>query len=230
MTFRPRAGKPPVLRGRFAFTARHPDAGEIEDAFELEIEIPPTFPHEVPFVIEIGGRIPREADHHVNTADNTLCLGSPLRLRQLVAEDPTLTGFAAKCLVPYLFAQSQKQAGSGKFVFGELDHGLPGMLDDYVSLFGVKEYSQAVEALRLLGMKKRKANKLPCPCGCRQRLGQCRFNTRLAKFRKVATRPWFRAERIAILEIVRLANERSEKAKAELRRRVPVFSSIAALL
>lgn len=207
MMFRPRAGRPPVLRGRFAFTACHREAGEIEDAFELEIEIPAAFPQEVPVVAEIGGRIPRDADYHVNTSDNTLCLGSPLRLRQLLAEDPTLTGFAEKCLVPYLFAQSRILAASGGFAFGELAHGLPGMLDDYVALFAVKEFSQVVEALRLLGMKKRRANKLLCPCGCRQRVGHCRFNSQLARFRKVASRSWFRAERKVILETAKRITE-----------------------
>jgi len=207
MVFRPRTGKLPVLRGRFDFTAHHREAGEIQDTYNLEIEIPTTFPHDVPRVTEIGGRIPRELDYHVNTSDGTLCLGSPLRLRQLLAADPTLTGFAANCLVPYLFAQSQRLAGTGGFPFGELAHGLPGMLDDYVAMFGVKEYRQALEVLRLLGMKKRRANKLPCPCECRHRLGRCGFNSRLAAVRKVADRPWFRREREAIFEIIKRYKE-----------------------
>ena len=192
------------MRGRFAFTASHRDAGEIIDEFELEIEIPPPFPKELPRVTETGGRIPKKVDCHVNEVDGTLCLGSPLRLLRLLAEEPTLTGFAARCLVPYLFAQSRKLAGSGTFTFGELTHGLPGMLDDYVALFGVRDISQAVEALRLLGMKTRRANKLPCPCSCRKRLGRCRFNAKLREFRAVAGRPWFRGEYRAILHTAKL--------------------------
>ena len=209
MMLRPRTGKPPLLRGRFAFTARHREEREIEDASIWRSKFPWPF-REVPLVTEIAGRIPREADYHVNTSDNTLCLGSPLRLRQLLAEDPTLTGFASKCLVPYLFAQSRKLAGGGDYPFGELAHGLPGMLDDYVALFGVKNFRQAVEALRLLGMKKRRANKLRCPCGCKKRLGRCRFNATLAQFRKVASRPWFRAEREAILDVARQIAKQSK--------------------
>lgn len=224
MMFRPRAGKPPVLRGRFSFIAQHRDAGDIQDSFELEIEIPNAFPAEVPKVTELGGRIPREADYHVNPSDGTLCLGSPLRLRKLLAEEPTLTGFAAKCLVPYLFAQSQKLAGGSGYAFGELAHGLRGMLDDYVALFGVKEFGQAVEALRLLGMKKRRANKLPCPCGCRQRLGRCRFNVRLAQFRKVATRAWFHGEREAIIEVAKQIAARSKESKPKQDLSAPIES------
>ena len=226
MTFRPRAEKFPVLCGRFTFAARHRVAGEIEDSFELEIEIPTRFPDELPRVTEVGGRIPREADNHVNRSDGTLCLGSPLRLRLLLAEDPTLTGFAEKCLVPFLFAQAQRPTRSGGFAFGELDHGLPGMLDDYVALFGLKEFQQAVEALRLLGTKKRGANKQPCPCGCRLRLGRCRFNVRLAKFRRVASRSWFRREREEILKIAILISERAELAR---RQSPPLFLARSAV-
>jgi hypothetical protein len=229
MMFRPRAGRPPVLRGRFAFTARHCEAGEIEDAFDLEIEIPVAFPRDVPVVTEIGGRIPRDANYHVNTSDNTLCLGSPLRLRQLLAADPTLTGFAEKCLIPYLFAQSRNLASHGGFAFGELAHGLPGMLEDYVALFGVKETSEVVEVLRLLGMKTRQANKMACPCGCRRRLGRCPFNARLAKFREVANRPWFRAEREKILEAAKLSTDRAECTIEKRERCRPISSAITVL-
>jgi len=214
MMFRPHAGRPPVLRGRFAFTAAHRDAGEVKDEFDLEIEIPPSFPREVPLVTETGGRIPKEADSHVNPADGTLCLGSPLRLLRLLAEQPSMIGFADKCLVPYLFAQSQRLSGGGSFAFGELAHGLPGMLDDYVAMFGVKDVRQAVETLRMLGMKKRLANKQLCPCGCRKKLGQCRFNAMIREFRVIASRSWFRIEREAILKVAKLVAERATKAKA----------------
>src|ERR1700720_3386010 len=84
------------------------------------------------------------------------------------------------------------------------------MVDDNVALFGVKNFRQAVEALRLLGMKKRRANKLRCPCGCKKRLGRCRFNATLAQFREVGGRPWFRAEREAILEVARQIAKQSK--------------------
>lgn len=79
-------------------------------------------------------------------------------------------------------------------LFGELAHGTPGELADYTNLFGLTTPAQAMRALRVLGMKKRRANKLPCPCGCNKRLGKCRFNVRIAEFRKLATRVWFRQQ------------------------------------
>ena len=57
---------------------------------------------------------------------------------------------------------------------------------------GERHREQAERALRLLGMKKRRANKQVCPCGCGRRVGRCRFNARLREFRMLAPRAWFR--------------------------------------
>src|SRR5438477_6571970 len=92
MAIRPRPGKTPLRTGRFEFRARHPEAGEVEDAFDLEIDVPDTFPRELPTVIETGNKIPRTRAYHVNQNDGTLCLGSPLRLLRLLSENPSLTG------------------------------------------------------------------------------------------------------------------------------------------
>jgi hypothetical protein len=67
-----------------------------------------------------------------------------------------------------------------------------GVIDDYAKLFGLQEREQVIRALDLLGMKRRIANKKPCPCGCGRRLGRCSFNVSLGKFRDWASRTWFR--------------------------------------
>jgi len=194
MAIRPRPGKMPLLKGRFAFVARHPDIGELNDAFDLEIDVPVNFPRELPKVTETGNRIPRTRFYHVNQHDHSLCLGSPLRLRFLLAEKPSLLGFAEKCLVPYLAGISHKLSTGKPLPFGELEHGAPGALADYQLLFGLKTPEQALATLQLLGKKKRIANKLPCPCGCRLRLGRCVFRDRLRHFRALANRPWYRVQ------------------------------------
>lgn len=182
------------IRGRFDFAAEHSAAGVIADAFELCIVIPNAFPAAVPQVTELGGRIPRDGEYHVNPSDSTLCLGSPMGLLLKISEAPSLLGFAESCLVRYLYAVSHKLAHGGPFLFGELAHGTPGVLADYLGIFRLTEPAQVLAALRLLGMEKRRANKQPCPCGCRRLLGRCRLNHRLASFRRLAGRPWFRRQ------------------------------------
>lgn len=42
----PRPGQTPLLTGRFAFIARHPGTGEIDNTFDLEIGVPAAFPRD----------------------------------------------------------------------------------------------------------------------------------------------------------------------------------------
>jgi len=184
------------LTGRFAFVACHPAEGEVRDCFALQIDVPEAFPKDLPNVKEIEGRIPPLAAYHINP-DGTLCLGSPLRLLLRLSKAPSLIGFAESCLIPYLFAISHKLTSGRPLPFGELAHGSKGLLADYVMLFGLKNPDNARYALKLLGMKKRRANKLPCPCSCGIRLGRCRFNARLREFRAMASRGWFRTQSLA---------------------------------
>jgi len=198
MAIRPSTGANLRLKGRFEFVAHHATEGSIQDDFALEIIVPREFPKTLPRVIETEGKIPRTGEYHINQTDNTLCLGSPLSLLLRLSKNPTLDGFAENCLVPYLFAIARKLRTGGPLPFGELAHGRPGILTDYARLFGLKRTEHVKYALELLGMKKRRANKLPCPCGCRSRLGRCKFNLRLREFRPLASRSWFRKERLGL--------------------------------
>lgn len=192
MVARPSTDGTLIIKGCFAFDAEHAVAGKIQDSFTLEIRIPKVFPNALPNVKETEGRIPRTVDFHVNL-DGSLCLGSPLRLLKMLSAQPTITGFAEWCLVPYLYAMSHRLR-TGSFPFGELPHYAEGMLADYVALFRLKYPEQARCALKLLGLKKRRANKLPCPCECGRRTGRCKFNGHLREFRSLASRRWFREQ------------------------------------
>ena len=181
-----------TLSGTFDFSAKPKNADEITDSYRLRISVPSAFPRSLPTVMETGNRIPCNGEYHVNY-DGTLCLGAPLRLLCQLSQKPTLSGFAEKCLVPYLYAISYKLKFGGDLPFNELPHGTPGELCDYADLFGLNEQDQVIAALRLLTMKKRHANKYPCPCGCGRRLSKCSFNDRLRKLRDLADRSWFRS-------------------------------------
>lgn len=181
-----------VLSGVFSLSAESVHHGLVNDSFELRIEVPSTFPKDLPVVYELGGRIPRENRYHVNLGDCSLCLGSRLRLLAILARVPTLAGFAKYCLVPYLYAISLKLAHGGDFAFGELPHGWRGEVLDYADLLGLGTSKQVLEAIWYLGMKKRRANKQPCPCQCGRRLGVCALNDRIGGLRKLAKRAWFR--------------------------------------
>jgi len=179
------------LRGIFRFKAGVSDGEKIEDCYKLEIIVPGKFPRALPKVKEIGDKIPKDGNFHINP-DGTLCLGSPLSLLKKIYIFQNLNGFINKCLVPYLYAVSLKLRNGGSFVFGELAHGDQGIVDDYSELLGLTNRSQIAQAFHLLGVKKRVANKRPCPCGCRKKLGACSFHHKMNAFRKMASVSWFK--------------------------------------
>ncbi len=192
MALRPAGGGALNLVGTLRFSATSDKYPTITDAFQLRISVPPAFPRELPQVFETGGRIPKGGDYHVNP-DDSLCLGSRLRLLWKLSKAPSFLGYAENCIVPYLFAVSHKLTHGGPLPFGELAHGQPGELADCAELFSVKSANQVQMVIRYLGMKKRRANKLACPCQCGRRLGKCHFNQRLREFRNIASRNWFRS-------------------------------------
>lgn len=192
MSIRPSRDDGMILKGAFKFCATPPDGIEICDSYELEMFFPASFPREIPKVKELGGKIPRDGKYHINSDDDTLCLGSPLRLLREAKNHPSLTGFSRQCIVPFLYAVSKKLQTGGDFVFSELAHGKPGVIDDYKELLGLSAENQVRQALKLLGMKRRISNKLACPCNCGKRLGSCHFHRKINEYRKVASRSWFK--------------------------------------
>lgn len=199
MSLRPSDDGGLIIKGEYSLHAVW--CGEtISDLYDLKIVVPRTFPADLPQVYDLVKRIPRtkEGLYHVNS-DDSLCLGSPLRLMMLLKQRPDLCGFSDLCLTPYLFAITKKIREGGPLVFSELAHATVGLLQDYRELLGLADKTDVSYALSLAGKRKRIANKMKCPCGCGLRLGWCEFHHRINGLRKVASRPWFRRESAALL-------------------------------
>ena len=182
-----------IFKGNFCFIAKSKKQPEINDSFSLKIEIPKAFPKEIPKVWETAERIPRtkKGEYHINP-DNSLCLGSPLRLLDQISKNPSLVGFSETCLVPFLYAVSLKLQNGSDFYMGELNHGSPGIIDDYKKLLGTDDSKNISKILELMGTKKRVANKAPCPCLCGKRLGKCKSRLVINRFRKTTSRNWLK--------------------------------------
>lgn len=179
-----------TLEGRLDFCAAPDGGAEVEDSYKVRIELAGRLPR----VWESGHRIKRDLDNHIG-ADGTLCLGSPLRLAIFLAREASLVRFVDQCLVPFLYTATLRERGEKGFPFGALEHGEPGLLDDYEKILGLKGREALQRALHMLSLKRRVANKLPCPCGCGRRLGKCPLHDKLNQLRKVMPRSHFAARR-----------------------------------
>lgn len=157
-----RTGGSLFIAGDLEFTASGPNGERpVSDTFAVTIFVPPAFPADPPTVRETGGRLPRTFHTY---QDGALCLGSPLRLRMRLRIRPDLLGFVETCLIPYLYGYLRFQQGE-PLPFGELDHGDPGLLDEYQLLLCARDDRTCIALISMLGVKKRVANKWPCPCG-----------------------------------------------------------------
>ena len=156
------------IAGTLTFRAQGRNYQAIEDSYEVRIEVPHRFPECMALAWETGGSIPAKYHKLDNAA---LCLGSRVRLHLQTAGSPSVLRFVERCLTPYLYGYSH-YFKTGKMPFGELAHGELGSLQDLASLLGM-EMEPAIPYCILATMKRRRANKQPCPCGTGRRLGRC---------------------------------------------------------
>jgi hypothetical protein len=200
----------------------------ITDVYHIKVTVPVEFPKRFPTVKELGGRIDRKFHRLI---DGSFCLGSPTRLRLALVSDPTLVGFIERCLIPYLYGYSYCQL-HGHLPFGELDHGHAGLIEDFCRLFGVSTALACVRMLQLTAMKKRVANKRPCPCGSGMRLGRCHHSC-LNKLRLELGRKWCRAQAAWLADDYPSATEKSipvtkiQRAAIPSRRRTKDIQRVA---
>ena len=111
-------------------------------------------------------------------------------MRLVVAESPSILRFVERCVIPYLYGYSYFEK-HGILPFGELKHGEEGIREDLGLLFCTDQKSSIQEFVRLTAMRKRHANKAPCPCDSGRRLGRCHHGL-VNRLRHLLGRPWFR--------------------------------------
>lgn len=186
-----------VIAGELAFNATGPHGIAIADSYSIRIEVLPSFPDSNPSVWEMRKRIPR--DYH-KLVGNRLCLGAPTRLRMEISKSSSLMNFVDQFIVPYLYGHSHFERYQ-KMPFGELAHGEKGILEYLCEHFCARPSEHPEEFLRLASLRKRVANKRPCPCGSKRRLGLC-HNRIVNHNRRLYGRTWFAEEYTKIKKLL----------------------------
>jgi len=184
-----------VVKGNLGFSVPY-NGKVIKDDYDIEIEIPDDYPQSPPTVKELGNKIPKDADFHVNAYDGTLCLGAPLAVKRTFAQQRNLLWFVEKQVVPFLFGIGYK-VKYGHMPFGELSHGSKGLLEHYKELFGVKDGFVVLEFLSLLCAGSYDEHAM-CPCGSGLKLRKCHRKV-LKKARKKQQAEEFQQEYLSIL-------------------------------
>lgn len=179
-----------VLAGEYHLKAQFEYCKTIERTYNLKFICPRDYPNTLPKVFDESDYFPRSEDFHTYD-DSSFCLGSELKIKSKLKADRSLETFFGDIVDPFLYAVSH-HIEFGIYPYGELAHGEQGLVEDYEGIFGLKGKTSVIAALRALGMRKRDANKLTCPCGCGLRLGRCNYRFVLQEWRNVARRRWYR--------------------------------------
>lgn len=154
------------------FTAK--DLPDIPDAFQLELVLSSRFPKVAPRVFETAGRIP--VKYH-KLDDGSLCLSSPLRVTLALGTTPRLLPFFEDFVIAYLYRYAHIEKFK-KAPWSDIKHSVEDLIGDYVRLLEASTPRMCLGYLELLGMKRRIANKKPCPCGSGVRVARCRQHHR----------------------------------------------------
>lgn len=203
-----------VIEGTLSLDITHNEFGKVSDDFSIRIIIPKTFPEGIPDVFELGDKFPKTLDYHTNP-DASLCLGSKISLQKRIKETRTIEGFIQSCVVPYFYAIALYLQGEERFVFGELKHGLVGIIQEYLEIFELKSIDQVIKMLDILSMKKNLGNKMKCPCGCNRIVSKCLFHKKIVDYRNVMSRKEYAEER----ELISLAYDTWKKDAIEKKKR-----------
>lgn len=218
MSLAPSNSEEYVVKGILSLDIRDYSFGKIKDEFLISIVIPKSFPKETPTVYEIGERFPKTLDYHT-FPDSSLCLGSPLSLKKRIKDNPSLDGFINTCIVPYFYAIALKLQGKENFVFGELYHGIEGIIQDYLEVFNLKYIEQVINLLDILSQKPNRANKKKCPCGCNRIVTKCSLHKKIVEYRDVMTRKEY-AEDKEILSLI-YDKWRENETKKHMKKLIP---------
>ena len=164
-----------VVFVRGSFPVR--DGAEVLDRFMIEVQFPRDFPHAIPVVREIGGRIPWHEDRHVNRTGPQAGETCPIVPEEwLVRPDrDSISGFLAGPVRNFFLGQILVEQGK-PWPFGERKHGFDGLFEAYGEMLGVTEPLVICRYLECLSHEHLKGH-WECPCGSEKRLRACHIES-----------------------------------------------------
>lgn len=153
--------------------------------FDIAMVLAPGFPHREPKVFEVGGRIPRCADRHINP-DGDCCV-TVWEHWLTSADDHSFASFLNGPVHEYFLGQYWYER-TGKWPFGERAHGFRGLEEAYADALGIpNKKKNVIYHLRLLSKDWPKGHWL-CPCGSGKRLRYCHRGEMMALHERIPPR------------------------------------------
>lgn len=162
-------------RDKITTCVRYIGRGEVNDAkfflnHLVEVEIPKSFPKDLPIAYEIGEKQIR-GYHHINPdVKGSFCLGTEIDIRNHLGTQSDLKNYftlIAEYITLFLYYKTY-----GNVPIRERSHGNQGILESYQDYLKIKETKQIIDLLSFTPVNNKIRN-LPCPCGSSKKFKFC---------------------------------------------------------
>ena len=138
--------------------------------YSIELELPNDYPNTVPLVYETGGKIKRDAEHHIFTGGNC-CLFVEEETYKYYPKGTSIVGFIKKVVTGHFLNQKYFER-KGKWIDGDRSHGIKGKLEFYREVLNTNDLYTIFRFIQYLA-KDRMVDYQICFCGSKKKLGNC---------------------------------------------------------
>jgi hypothetical protein len=167
--------KPPYYKNGFWIIEGEYDLFDCEgifhEMFEIEIKIPPEYPNAQPLLFETSHKIPKEIDWHVTQWG--CCLAPEAVVFHRLGKIDLLRWFqifVESFFANYVYKKNNENEG---YPSGEFAHGIPGVVDGYKEIFGLRDTTEVLELLHNLIYPPKLQRNAPCYCKSGLKFKKC---------------------------------------------------------
>ena len=138
-------------------------SGKKWETFPVEIRPSESFPYRFPLLYEVGGKIPKIPDWHINP-NGSCCVDVEPSELIYCRNGITITQYLIEKVIPFLSNQAYR-IEEGCYANGEYPHGDEGIFLYYSTLFRTGNYPEVLRLLSYVIQNDRPSRVSTCFCG-----------------------------------------------------------------
>jgi len=147
------------------------ELGKKWDSYNIKIVFPYNYPNATPVLFETEGRIPHEADFHINT-DGSCCLTVPALEVINLKRGINALDFIRELVIPFLANQTYMRK-LGDYAGKEFGHGPKGIYQFYKDVFKIDDTGLLISAIERVTNNNLPGRNDPCFCGSSLKFKRC---------------------------------------------------------
>ena len=146
-------------------------SGKKWETFSVEIRPSESFPYRFPLLYEVGGKIPKIPDWHINP-DGSCCVDVEPSELIYCKNGITITQYLIEKVFPF-FSNQAYRIEEGCYAYGEYPHGDEGIFRYYSTLLRVQTFPEVLRLLSFVIQNDRPSRVSACFCGNGKKFRHC---------------------------------------------------------